>query len=52
MKEKLLAGALGAAVGTIFSVIATPLAGLCIGIAVFGGAVSDFSHRKRRRVQG
>ncbi|WP_157731611.1 hypothetical protein [Arthrobacter sp. YN] len=52
MKEKLIAGALGAVVGTIFSVIATPIAGLGIGIAVFGGALSDFSRQKRRRVKG
>ncbi|MGR0160732.1 hypothetical protein [Paenarthrobacter nitroguajacolicus] len=51
MKEKLIAGALGAIVGTIFSVIATPVAGVAIGVAVFGGALSDISRRKRRRAQ-
>lgn len=52
MKEKIIAGALGAAIGTIFSVIANPIAGLGIGIAVFGGALSDFSRRKRRLARG
>lgn len=51
MKEKFIIGALGAAVGTVFAVIANPIAGLGIGIAVFGGALSDLSRRKRRRSQ-